>query len=152
MDCWLAKKVHSSEFNNTRVDMYLNVLFEFPLVFSQWALKSTEHCGQCIFPFLPIFLSLLSSLFTCCCIFNCKVMLGHTHCALQRYYTLCILHARQATQADYPCNTPLQKIFEFLDFLLGYSLVLNTSHGVFLKNCDQVNFCMVTTLQLSNIS
>ena len=32
-----------------------------------------------------------------------------------------------------------------------YSLVLNTSHGVFLKNWDRANFCMVITLLPSKI-
>ena len=33
-----------------------------------------------------------------------------------------------------------------------YSLVLNTSHGVFPENCDQANFCMDITLLIPNRS
>ena len=34
----------------------------------------------------------------------------------------------------------------------SYSLVFNTSHGVFLENCDRANFCMVITLLIFNRS
>ena len=46
-----------------------------------------------------------------------------------------------------------KSLFQLLYFCVSqYSLVLNTSHGVFPENCDQANFCMDITLLIPNRS